>query len=482
MRAIPASARHVLLIAGLVLSWFALVPRLIPDGSFEDTGVFWSVADRLVAGDVLYAGVWDNKDPLFYLTLAAGRAVSPFAPTLLEVLWVACAAASAQTIAAWGGVRRGDSFLIGWLVTPLILTGAFYSAGYSHLPGIALTLLALALSVNGRPFAAGLVVGLVPFFKILLGPVVLVVVIVALAGHRWKGLRATVIGAAVASAGVLGLLAVRGELLPYLDSLRLNVAYTSALGDDAGAGVVGHVRRVLAVPGAWTVLLSILLVLLIAAALRERQPSADRRPGLLWACAAGASAAALVVLALTGLWYHHLQVLYVPAVLCLLAAASACGARLVDAGLLGLAGGVVAALLLAGATPTVYGRAMANLPRALASQASVAPLSSALLSTGRPGTYARVGIGDHDVHAHGLGAWRLVCARFHQYPFDPDQALTELTACLPTADVLLVSDSAVVMPGATTWNAYLGRVESLLAADYTCETHEGGRLCRRVSS
>lgn len=43
----------------------------------EDHGIFASVAERLLAGDRLYSGVWDNKEPVFYYTLALGRLVDP---------------------------------------------------------------------------------------------------------------------------------------------------------------------------------------------------------------------------------------------------------------------------------------------------------------------------------------------------------------------------------------------------------------------
>lgn len=50
------------------LIWLALLPRIVPVPR-ADRGIFVSVAERLIAGDVLYRDVWDNKDPLFSLVL-----------------------------------------------------------------------------------------------------------------------------------------------------------------------------------------------------------------------------------------------------------------------------------------------------------------------------------------------------------------------------------------------------------------------------
>jgi hypothetical protein len=51
------------LVAAVLTTWVGIGPRLVP-GLHFDRGIFVSVAERLLAGDTLYSGVYDNKEPL----------------------------------------------------------------------------------------------------------------------------------------------------------------------------------------------------------------------------------------------------------------------------------------------------------------------------------------------------------------------------------------------------------------------------------
>jgi hypothetical protein len=57
------------LATAILTTWVALVPRLVPY-RLSDRGIFISVGARLLAGDRLYSGVYDNKEPLFYYFIA----------------------------------------------------------------------------------------------------------------------------------------------------------------------------------------------------------------------------------------------------------------------------------------------------------------------------------------------------------------------------------------------------------------------------
>ena len=63
-----AATARIAPVVAVVLAWVVALPRLVPS-TFGDHGTFVSVAERLLAGDRLYVDVWDNKDPLFYLSL-----------------------------------------------------------------------------------------------------------------------------------------------------------------------------------------------------------------------------------------------------------------------------------------------------------------------------------------------------------------------------------------------------------------------------
>ena len=64
-----AMPHTVILVA---LSALVLAPGLL-SGPSLDAAVFMQVAERMRAGDVLYAGIWDHKPPGIYLVLVAGQ-------------------------------------------------------------------------------------------------------------------------------------------------------------------------------------------------------------------------------------------------------------------------------------------------------------------------------------------------------------------------------------------------------------------------
>ena len=164
--------------------WVSVLVRAIPDVRASDRGIFVSVAERVVAGDVLYAEVWDNKDPLFYLSTALGRVISPYADVIIEVAWILSGALAALSISRAIGCGRAAGVFVSFGMAPLILTGAFYAPGYTHLPGVALTLLAFAALTSNRYVIAGSLLGALAFFKLVMLPVALALVVTHFVGHR----------------------------------------------------------------------------------------------------------------------------------------------------------------------------------------------------------------------------------------------------------------------------------------------------------
>ena len=103
----------------------------------SDSGIFLSVAERLLQGDRLYVDVVDNKDPLFYHAHAAALAIGDWrAPFLLDVIWLAVAAASTFLLLRALGSDRLTA-VIGFVCFPLLLTGVWYFAGHSMLAALA---------------------------------------------------------------------------------------------------------------------------------------------------------------------------------------------------------------------------------------------------------------------------------------------------------------------------------------------------------
>lgn len=470
------------LAVAVVATWIAIVPRVVPDRT-SDRGIFVSVAERLLAGDALYSGVYDNKEPLFYYFVAFQLALGSWAEVAAEVLSIAIAAAATYVMAV-KITSRWTVAAISFIAVPITLTGAFYHPGYTELPGIALVLVAIAAAANERPLLAGSCVGLLVFMKLIFVPIALVgLSCFLLARRRSFHAPAIALGALMSAMVVGGVLTARGELTPFIETIRLNIAYSqgSLIGSRTGlASLVGHIRQIgperLAV-GAAPIMLAIILICIVNVG--------KSKPSRTILAIAGACVAtffgSLLVLSLTGLWEHHLQILYIPSVVAALGLtslldAAADRARLPTLGLVVLTGYV-----LAGAPgPTEYIRSLNEAGVSYSGLSELSPEARRLLAIGSSGTYARFGTNDDLGHALGLRRWKLACPRFHQYYFEPAAVLNRVFKCASMAPFLIIS--ANFEPNTlSSWNDFVARVEYLLTERYSCDARSGLRVCRRRS-
>lgn len=150
-------------------------------------------------------------------------------------MWLLGASFAALRIAQCSGVTGPLACLVGFGVTPVILTGGFYNPGYTHLPGITLTLWVIAAAVPSRWtcgavkaqwILAGFLLGILAFLKVTMFPVAALALLAVVIQQRAWGLAVrAVAGFLGAVLGVVTLLIVRGEFVPYMTSLMLNVSY-----------------------------------------------------------------------------------------------------------------------------------------------------------------------------------------------------------------------------------------------------------------
>lgn len=483
----PAQVDSVLAFA-IVAVCIVIFPRLLATYS-GDRGIFVSVAERLLAGDTLYNGVWDNKDPLFYYFVATQRVLGAWAELAAEAILVGIAAASAFAIATLVA-SRWVAAAIAFIAVPLILTGLFYVPGISHLPGIALALAASATAAKGRPVLSGICLALLFFTKLILMPVVVVAVgCILFARRRLSEFLVCALAGATTVFMFVGLLAIRGEFWPYINAMVENVFYSrgTLLGEKTGLALIAaHFERVniKELEGELVVIaLSIAIASILLPRLRHSSP--------MWIAIVGAciltTLAALFVIAMTGMWLHHNQVMYIPAMFAVLAlaplfdlAVTAPHARLSTIAVVALTG-----YLLGGAIgPGELARAFFRFPKAYASLGEVSPETKRLLAMAPSGSYARLGGNDGTGHAIGLRQWKLVCPRFAQYPFEPANLLEPMLECASKAPFLLVGESFRLSDGPYTnsaWNEFVSRGERMLAEEYTCDAKTGLRVCKRIS-
>lgn len=512
---LPRSWQDGLLVAAALGLWAVLLPEMIPERRADST-IFVSVAERVLAGDRLYVDVWDNKEPLFFYGLAAARWVSPFAGFFAELCWVVLACASMASLARWAALSRRWCWVLSVLVTPLIVLGFGYTPGFTHLPGVSLSVAALALAARGRVLGAGVLLGAVLFVKILVFPVAATVLLGAVLlprhGRPWSALLALGAGTVVLSAAVLVTLGVRGELTAFVQTFAMNSSYAGGIDGGGLPTPIRHLVRVLGGrQGYGVVLLATVLVLTRTSALSTR-PVGPARAGAqptrtAWWLAVGGSLAALLVLAETGMWPHHAQILQVPALVAalLLPAAADRVTSMLPGGSPGgpRVGGLrrlAAALIVTTYAVSIWAPGYPSVVQPIRQ----APMrwerlggmsaASAILASRPPGSYARVGDNDDDFHAVGLSSWRLGCPRFHQYYFQPKAVLDETLACLPRVDAIIVAPSGMVgsrqarealdlepVPvDPRPWFDYLAAVHDLIGTGYRClDVPTGGLVCLR---
>jgi hypothetical protein len=406
-----------------------------------DAGIFLSVAARMLHGDRLYADVFDNKDPLFFYADAAALAVGGWrAPFLLDVFWVAVSAISIAGLLRAVGMAKPTA-VISFIAYPVLLTGTWYLTGHSMLAALALAPLIGWLWATGRWSSAGATVCVALLFKISLVLVLVAAPLALLVLRRPGGSvreqlvkSASAFGAALSVAAVF--LAARGELMPYLSTLRKNVSYANDVLVYTGreGGVEGHVRTAAgATPHFWLVVVLFAFAGLLAcwklAKLRGRGASATPET-VLAGLFLVVSGAVTVTLALTAAQDHHMQMLAYPGTLlvaflvgCASAAEWAPVPRLVAA----CACFAVGIVLLGGrVNPGAdTARPLSRWwwePYSYTAEALESARTDQLTASGTV-SYAHLGANDEDGHAAFLDeSFELVCPMFHQYVFTPDLA------------------------------------------------------------
>lgn len=467
----------------MVIAWVVSSARLIP-GAYGDRGIYISVAERLLVGDRLYADVWDNKDPFYYYVLASVRWIYPLLDVALDLLWIVVAGMAVFSLCRAVALAFRPAVALSFGVVPIIVSGAMYTAGAQNLPVTALTLVLLALIVRQQFVWAGLILGTIPFFRLTVFPLSVFLAVIALVSLRkWSPWVKTLVPAGVAVLGGLLLLAARGELGGYISTLSLNGAYASSgVGGSRLSQIAEHAGLILGQPAEVT-----LVVALLASLIAWKRFSPDswgtqpREVRVLVFQVGLGSCAGLLILLLSGVWIHHGQLLYIPALLSLPLIGLLLARYLRPFGVMSIALLVLIGLLLGGNTdPRVYLTSMINARQQIQDERRVPLEAQMILAVGASGTYARAGQNDDGGHARGLGNWRLACPHFHQYPFfDTEASLTALVECMSKVDAVVVSPSAREVEGHEVWNRYIANLNAMLAEKFSCQQVEPERICVR---
>jgi len=481
---VPRSRVRAALSAFLItLTWIFVVlltvPRAISRG-VADYGFITGIAERLRAGDTLYTEVWDNKDPLVYYTLTLARSLGPngvIGTWLLELSWIVLAAVAVYVIARFQGLTRVLSSYVGFGLTPLILLGAAYYMGNTHLPAIALLLVAIALLYSGHPLTAGLTLGLLLFFKLVMVPMSLVVIAVTLVALRRKhDLRWVLVGFVSAVVVVVAVLAIRGELAGFIATQPDNVLHSQMpiVSPDEG-GFVERLKRYLVIlvnPQIAAIQVTTIAILFFT---RPKDLRRSEPKEALWWITMSAFVMAAATIAITGKWFHHAQVLEVSSSLALvLLAQHLIKVRRIRSWIAAGAAALLTYPLAGLPQPQIYADAITELPTRWVQATNVDTLTF-ILRDREPGAVSF--IGETVPQASGLEEWTIACRHIGQRPFNPEYLFDETLECLPTSEIIVISQNLEASSPFPAYNAFLSGVQGILNAGYRCEEVSTFLIC-----
>jgi hypothetical protein len=475
--------------------------RLIPSPT-SDRAIFVSVAEYLNKGSRLYVDVYDNKDPLFYYAVSSQRLFGATGEYVFELSIAFIAALSAYDIARnLGSIGNWQQKAL-LVAVPLLVTGAFWVPGDTHLPATALGLLCCSNYFRKRFLLSGLLLAILFFTKLIMFPLPVVFCLASeLSSSRERRLRIAakhlgliIVAFILSAVSILAMLAIRGELFGYLQAQQNNILYAnSVLIDSHGfAGSLGsHLRTVFTDQ---TSVVSVVvvpfagLILAICVAMGRGEPQARS----FAVATLATSLFSLLILAMTGLWRHHLQIMYFGQTLTLIALAAMLSSQLKRSMPIAMIAVISLAVLLGGMpsfrhyldSPAAVVKKLAS-----ASQESAESQSFKVASTNGE-AFARLGQ-NSNVIPHGAAMDKLVCPDFHQYLFYSSKRLQTILDCVRTAPTLVIdpsfrryeqpphwlpieSDKQRIID---TWNHFVSAGETMVRTRFSCKRFDQIRIC-----
>lgn len=307
-------------------------------------------------------------------------------------------------------------------------------------------------------------------------------------------LSLVIVGFLFSALSILAMLAIRGELFGYLQAQQNNILYAnSVLIDSHGfAGSLGsHLRTVFTDQSSVVSVVVVpfaVLILSICVAMDRGDPQARS-----FAIATLATFLfSLLILAITGLWRHHLQIMYFGQTLTLIGLAAMLPSQIKRSMPIAMISVFSLAVLLGGMpsfrhyidSPAAVVKRLAS-----ASQESAESQSFKMASTNGD-AFARLGQ-NSNVIPHGAPMDKLVCPDFHQYLFYTSERLQTILDCVRTAPTLVIDPSfrryeqpphwlpieADKQRIITTWNHFVSAGETMVRTRFSCKRFDQIRIC-----
>jgi hypothetical protein len=482
---------HRLIYATIVFAWVLRLPRTTP-GISADRGMFASYAERVLAGDKLYVDVWYPKDPIFIWILALGRYLSPTADVVIENLWLLMASYAVYKIGSQFDLSKNTSIVCGFLLTPTILVGGNYYPGYSHLPGISLTLLIIALALSNKFTYSGILISVLFFTKIMVVPVAaLLLSFVVFSERSKKVLIKLILGCLIGLFAVLSILGIRGEFKGYITTVIWNFSYSSGDVYPNWIYPLAHILRA-SNSMSWTLIIFVILILLINRFNQSSFSNGSKHLGnnYLQKLTLISLIASLIVLGVSGMWDHHNQILYVPGVLSILLISKYMQEAINRKEILAMFCGLLMAILVGGPKNAEVFVTYPEMKQKIFDLNSIPSEAKALLEVSSSGNYARLGTNGSGVNSFGLRQWKLVCPYLEFYP-KFSEAFAEFQEktldCLPDADYIIVSPefqewlSVKSSDYSAKWSDFILKLDFMLESDFRCSKKYDVLICTQVN-
>jgi hypothetical protein len=472
-----------------IFLWVLRIPLTIPSLS-ADRGVYVSSAERLLAGDRLYAEIFEAKDPIFIWQIAFGRFFSPIMDIVLENFWIFLASCSIYWLSRFFKLSNHISIFLGFIVSPVILTGINYYPGYSHLPGIAVVFLTIVFLTKKSYFCAGFASALLFFLKIMLLPIVffLILYVQVLHGNH-RSFSKLALGATTGALIPFSILYLRGELYSYLDILSFNRTVSTENMYIKWPSPIAHflMTRTLS-----SVFLICIVLLILFCTLLHLLNTKNVNSDItyfdkldLWFYTLISLILSLSIIMITGMWQHHNQILAIPAILSLMILAQIFESLVKKKSLIIISVSILLTIGFTGLKSTYLFPSFKSAQVSISKLSSLSPEARALLALGKTGNYARIGTNDDYGHAYGLREWKLVCRVYQIYPIYPkamEPYLKETLNCLPNAQVIILSPDAqkwlsLVVKYHGYMKEFIDQVNIILKNKYDCRIIFGISRC-----
>ena len=285
-------------------------------------------------------------------------------------------------------------------------------------------------------------------------------------------------------------LLMRGEFWGYIQNFRFNLIYANENLYPSWPQPIAHILKS-SNSISFSLSLLVILILIVEFSRLRKVNFSENQPSdwILLVVTFASFIASYIVLSLTGLWDHHNQILYIPALLSIIIFSKFAELIFQDKPNLVILVTVILAVILAGPKPSTLLVAYSEMKQELSSLSSLSPEASAILSVSRTGKYARIGTNDDQGHAYGLRNLKLVCPYFHLYPLAPISEKTffkKTLDCLPNADTIIISSTFSPMLNIgnvdnNPWKIFISNVAQLLESKYSCKKVNEVTVCTKLS-